>query len=119
MGINPENDRIRWHLEDMLAYAREAIEIHGGKTVPELESDRKTQLAVIRCLEILGEAANRVPVSFQSGQPGIPWKEIISTRHRLVHGYDSIALEIVQAIVTRELPGLIPKLESLLLAPEA
>lgn len=50
----------------------------------------------------------------QAAFPGIPWKGIISTRHRLVHGYDSVSLDVVAAILERELPDLIPKLETIL-----
>ena len=114
MATDSNEERLRWHLEDMLSYAREALVHFGSKSIIELEADRKTQLAVIRCLEILGEAANRVSIEFQAGNPMIQWKQIISTRHRLVHGYDSINLEIVHTILTRDLPVLIPLLEALL-----
>ena len=108
------HDRLRWHIEDMLAYAREAVRIFGGRDLKAIEEDRTSQLAVIRCLEILGEAANRIPAETRAGWQNIPWKEIISTRHRLVHGYDFISLEVVLAILEKDLPDLIPKLEAIL-----
>jgi len=57
--------------------------------------DRKTQDAVIRNLEVIGEAANKLSPEFHSSQPDIPWIDIIGMRNRLIHGYLTVDLNIV------------------------
>lgn len=62
---------------------------------PILGADEKTRYAVIRCLEIVGEAVKRIPEDFQQSHPDIPWKSMAGTRDRLIHGYDVVDSEIV------------------------
>jgi uncharacterized protein with HEPN domain len=109
-----EASRHRWYFEDMLEYAEESISILAQRTLPELEKDRISQLALMRCLEVFGEAANRIPFEHRTQYPGIPWKEAVSTRNRLVHGYDAVRLDIVHSIISQELPNLIPVLKKIL-----
>jgi uncharacterized protein with HEPN domain len=71
-------------------------------------------LAIVRCLEILGEAANRVSEEARGELPDFPWRDIVAMRNRLIHGYFDIDPDIVWSTVTRELPGLLPLLESLI-----
>ena len=68
--------------------------------------DDKTVDSVIRSLEIIGEAANRLPESFRQRHPEIPWRRIVGLRNRVIHGYFDVDLELVWAIVQRELPNL-------------
>jgi uncharacterized protein with HEPN domain len=100
-------------LRHMLEYAREARELMGNKTRADLDSDRTLGLAVLRCLEIVGEAANRIPESVRQRYPQIPWPQIIGTRNRLVHGYDLVDYDIIWSTVTEDLPPLIAELEKI------
>lgn len=95
----------------MLAHAREALAIIDGRSRADLDIDRLLNLAVERLLEILGEAANRVPKEQQLLYPEIPWPQIISLRNRLIHSYDSIDLNILWEFVTEDLPGITVTLE--------
>jgi uncharacterized protein with HEPN domain len=63
-------------------------------------------LALVRLLEIIGEAARRVSVGLRESHPEIPWAEIAGTRDRLIHGYFDVDLDIVWGIVTQDLPAL-------------
>ena len=65
-------------------------------------------------VEIIGEAANRVPEDFQEDHPEIPWAQIIGMRNRLIHGYDDVDLNFLWSVVQDDLPGLIVQLEKLL-----
>jgi uncharacterized protein with HEPN domain len=67
----------------------------------------------VRLLEVLGEAANRIPSDEQKRHSEIPWSEIIGLRNRLIHGYDSIDLDILWQIVSEDLPLLIQALEKI------
>jgi len=68
----------------------------------------------VRLLEIIGEAANRVPQARQSAHPQIPWAQIVGLRYRLIHGYDAVDLDIVWQIIQQDLPALIITLQEIL-----
>ncbi len=101
-------------LRHMLGYAREAVEMAHGKRRSDLESDRKLNLALVRLLEIVGEAGARMTATERAEYPGIPWEGIIGLRNRLIHGYDNVDFDILWQIVTKDLPPLIESLEKLL-----
>jgi uncharacterized protein with HEPN domain len=101
-------------LRQMLDYAKEAMVISKGKSTQDLTHDRVIGLAVVRLMEIVGEAANRVPHEERSRHPEIPWTQIISLRNRLIHGYDAIDYEILWQIVNNDLAELVFSLESIL-----
>lgn len=67
-------------------------------------SDEKTSDAVIRNLEIIGEAANRLPGEFVRGHSEVNWRQIVGLRHRIVHDYFGVDLEIVWSILQSDLP---------------
>ena len=107
------NERIRLAFKDMLSSARKAIqyynESHGRWREEEMRVD-----ALVRRLEVVGEAAARVPVPDRADYPGIKWREAIGMRQHLAHGYDQVDLDIVEGVLTKELPELIIELERLL-----
>ncbi len=88
----------------MRDHAREAVSLVQGRTRENLESDRLLNLALVRLLEILGEAANRVPAEDRSRYPRIPWSQIVGLRNRLIHAYDQVDFDILWQIVTKDLP---------------
>jgi uncharacterized protein with HEPN domain len=98
----------------MLAYAREAVELMRDRSRADLDIDRALGLAIIRCVEIVGEAASRIPVAIRRRYPKIPWQQLIGMRNRLVHGYDIVDYDIVWSTVAQDLPPLITELEKIL-----
>lgn len=78
-----------------------------GRTRDDLDSDRMLNLALVRLMEIVGEAAARVPAEFRSENPEVPWQDIADLRNRLVHGYDAVDLGVLWAIVHDDLGPLI------------
>ena len=84
-----------------------------GKTREDLDTDRKLNLALVRLLEIVGEAASRTPPEERAQHPQIPWSQIVGLRNRLIHGYDSVDLDILWQILTVDLPALIDALEQI------
>ena len=93
-------------LRQMLEHAEEAISLAEGKSRTDLDTDRTLCLALLKLVEIVGEAARRIPEEEQEKHPGIPWPEIIAMRNRLVHAYDSINLDVLWNIVRKDLPQL-------------
>ena len=101
-------------LRHMLDHAREAVSMAKGKKRADLDADRKLNLSLVRLLEIVGEAAGRIPDEERAHYPDIPWPEIVSLRNRLIHGYDSVDFDILWKIITNDLPSLIKKLEHII-----
>ena len=101
-----------WML-DMLLAARNAVKFAAPLTFPEFENDHLHQLAILKSIEIIGEAASRISEETKTKQPDIPWTEIIGMRNRLVHGYFDIRLDRVWQTVQNDLPPLIAQLEGL------
>jgi uncharacterized protein with HEPN domain len=102
--------RIR-HMTDA---AREAIEFAVGRRREELDSNRMLVLSLVKSVEIFGEAASKVSEETRQAHPAIPWREIVSMRNRLIHGYFDINYDIVWKTVSQELPPLLSALETTL-----
>ncbi len=98
-------------LEDMLAYAREAVALAGGRSGSELAADRIRFLAVSRAVEIVGEAASQIPEDVRQALGGIPFRQAADMRNRLIHGYGFVSSDILANTVREDLPGLIAGLE--------
>lgn len=95
--------------------AGEAIaEFLTGRTRADLNSDRMLPFAMVRAIEVIGEAAVRVSVETRSLAPELPWNAIIAMRNRLIHGYFDIDADIVWVTAISEVPALLPKQRSLL-----
>lgn len=98
--------------KDHLADIQEALEkiqrYIEGYTFEQFVQDSKTQDAVIRNLEIIGEAAKMVSAPLKKRYPEIPWKAMAGVRDRLIHHYFGIDYETVWRIITRELPEISP-----------
>ena len=75
-----------------------------GMTAENFMKDEKTIDAVVRNLEIIGEAANRLPENFTDRHSNIEWRKIIGLRHRIVHEYFGVDLDLVWQIITNNLP---------------
>ncbi len=80
----------------------------------DLDRDRKLNLALVRLVEIIGEAATRVTPEVRSRHPGIPWLDIIGMRNRIVHGYDQVDFDILWDVMELHLPPLITELQRIL-----
>jgi uncharacterized protein with HEPN domain len=68
----------------------------------------------VRLVEVIGEAASRIPEPDRKKWPEIPWRQIIGTRHHLIHGYDAVDPDILWSILTKDLPDLAKTLEQIL-----
>lgn len=98
----------------MLDAAREAAQFVAGRERAELDRDRMFALALVKEIEIIGEAAAKVSDETRARCAGIPWAGITGMRNRLIHGYSSVDLDIVWRTATAELPPLAAALEECL-----
>jgi len=110
--MTQHNDMIR--IRHMLDHAEEAVSLVAGKDKTELQHDRVLELALIRLVEIVGEASARVSSETQAKYPSIPWPQVIGMRNRLIHGYDSVDLNILWDTIEVDLPPLIAELRKIL-----
>ena len=105
------SDLIR--LRHMLDSARDAQIFVRGRTRQELEGDRQLVLALVKAIEIIGEAASQVSAQARAEVSSLPWRNIIDMRHRLVHAYYDVDLDILWNTIEQDLPPLIDVLESI------
>jgi len=98
-------------LAHMLDYARMAQSVSTGRTREHLDTDTLFSLGVVRALEVVGEAANRVSPAGRQRLPNIPWPKIIGLRNRIVHGYDLLDRDVIWGIISNDLQPLIAELE--------
>lgn len=101
-------------LQQILSHAEEAVALAQGKTRADLDTDRMLNLALTRLLEIVGEAAGRMPPEERKNYSHIPWSPMVSLRNRLIHGYDVVDYDILWSVVGSELPPLIVTLKAIL-----
>ena len=106
-------DRVR--LSHMRDAATEALSFVAGKTRDDLDIDRQLVLALVKSIEIIGEAATKTSRGFKTTSTDIPWRDITAMRNRLIHAYFDIDLDILWQTVTTELGPLLENLEALLL----
>ena len=109
--INPRDQSL---LLDMLLAVRDARSFVSGLSRDQFVSSRLHQSAVIRALEVIGEAAGKVSDATASAHVEIPWRDITGMRHRLIHGYADVDLDRVWLTVRDHLPPLAVVLERLL-----
>jgi uncharacterized protein with HEPN domain len=105
---------IRFRLEDIAEYARISLDLLGDSSATEVEADMKTHFALIRAVQVVGEAAAKIPDTYRTDHAQIPWRRAINMRNILVHAYRQIDLTIVVMSVREDFPPLIADIERLL-----
>ena len=104
-----KHDKIRFmHMLDAIEEARSFVK---NRSRESLDNDRQLVLALIKDIEIVGEAASRISDEAQSASPEIPWASIIGMRNRLIHAYFDINLDILWQTVNQDLPKLAAELK--------
>ena len=105
----PKDDVVR--LRHMLDAACEALAFVHGKERRDLDRDRMLVLALVRCVEIIGEAASHVTAGTQARHSSVPWADIVGMRNRLVHAYYDVDLNRVWDTIKDDLPPLVTELK--------
>lgn len=95
------------YLDDILQHARLAESFIAGMSLAEFIADTKTQFAVIRALEIIGEAARAIPVEIRERFPNVAWPQMVGMRNRLVHAYWGVDAQTVYDTVAVDVPAVI------------
>lgn len=101
------------YLDDLIEALQDARAFVEGMDEGTFHRDRKTHYAVIRALEIAGEATKQIPASLKERAPTIPWRDIAGMRDRLIHGYFGVNLTRVWRVLQDDIPVLQPQLKAL------
>jgi uncharacterized protein with HEPN domain len=102
------------YLENILDSAKQIIEYCEGYDHVKFANSKLVQDAVIRNLEIIGEAAKKLSPDFRTKNPDLPIKEAIGMRNLLVHEYDYVNVDEVWKVIVKDLPSLVKKLEDII-----
>ncbi len=102
-----------FYLTDMIGFAERALKYTEGLSQAEFVQSAITYDATLRNIELIGEAATNIPDDVRQAHPEVPWRMIIATRNRLIHGYLGIDDDTIWSIVQDELPELIERLSLL------
>lgn len=108
----------RLYVDDMISFAEKVLTYTDGLARPQFEASGLTYDATVRNLELIGEAATRIPTSVRKVAPHVQWREIISMRNRLIHGYLGIDNDTLWSIIQDDIPPLIEQLEALKMAAD-
>ena len=108
-GSRPSAD----YLHDIRSAAAKAIEFLGSSCLADFQADEKTMFAVVRALEIIGEATKRIPEDLSRQHPEIPWRAMAGIRDKLIHDYVSVNAEVVWKTVREDLPMLLEQLSKI------
>jgi uncharacterized protein with HEPN domain len=104
----------RLHLEDILEAIGKIERYSAGMDFEQFQADEKTADAVVRNLEIIGEASRHIPREVQERNPNIPWDKMRGIRNVLVHEYFRVSLPIIWQTLKEDLPPLVPLLSEVL-----
>ncbi len=102
------------YVKDILEYMERAEEHTRGLNFERFLRDSKTCDAVIRCLEVIGEATKNIPDEIRNKYPPIPWRDMAGMRDKIIHGYFRVDFEAVWLVVKEEIPVLKPLIKKLL-----
>ncbi len=101
-------------IRDIIESMERVISYRDGILYKEFTQDYKTQDAIIRNIEIMGEAVKSLSEKVKKENSDIPWKNIAATRDKLIHDYFGVNLDIVWNIIKKEMPELLPKIKRIL-----
>lgn len=101
-----ERIKDKGRLEHILAAIERAERFSAGMSLDELRQDELTYFAVVKCIEIVGEASYMLTTEFREAHPQTIWRDIIAMRHVLVHGYYQVSAKQVWKVVNEDLPTL-------------
>ena len=109
-----EPNRDKGRLEDIVSYSANVIEFVNGKSFEEFTSNKLLYFAVLKNVEIIGEAAYMLSLEFKDAHPELPWNEIVAMRHVLVHGYSNISDRNLWVTATEDIAPLKQQVEEYL-----
>jgi uncharacterized protein with HEPN domain len=108
---SPRQREWRFYVDDMVAFANTVVSYTAGLDQTSFVGDRRTYDAALHNLELIGEAAFHLPQEIREQNPGIPWRLVIATRNRLIHGYLGIDDDTLWTIIRDDVPQRLAELQ--------
>ncbi|MCS7096810.1 MAG: DUF86 domain-containing protein [Candidatus Bathyarchaeota archaeon] len=102
------------YVEDIIEAMNDALNFVDEMEYASFVEDKKTVYAVLRALEIIGEAVKKLPKELREHYPKVPWKEMAGMRNKLIHGYFGVDLKRVWRTIKEDIPKLKPLFEEIL-----
>ena len=93
-------------LRQIVEFADEVAALVTTRAREDLVTNREFRRALERCVELIGEAATRLPEGWRVKHPEIPWRQIIAMRNVMIHGYDEVVDEVLWDVATKDVPHL-------------
>jgi len=93
-------------VRDISDAALKVYEFTNGMDLASFQRDERTVFAVVRALEVIGEAANRIPNTVQERYPNVPWRDMVDMRNKVIHDYFGVDVEVVWRTVCEDIPPL-------------
>jgi uncharacterized protein with HEPN domain len=103
----------RFYLSDMIAFSEKVLSYTDGLDRGAFEANTMRFDATVRNLELIGEAARNIPETIRDAAADVPWRMIIATRNRLIHGYLGIDNDTLWSIIQDDIPNLLERLQTL------
>lgn len=101
-------------LRDIMEAMQRVISYTKNSSYEEFMDDTKTQDAVLRNIEVIGEATKGLSTSFKKSHPAVPWRDMSGMRDKVIHHYFGINYDIVWNVAKEQMPQLVPRIESIL-----
>ncbi|MCF7877814.1 MAG: DUF86 domain-containing protein [Candidatus Omnitrophica bacterium] len=108
-----KNRDLRDYLSDLIEACQDILSFTKGMSYDNFIQDKKTINAVVRSLEVIGEASKNMPIHFRENYPNIPWKQMAGMRDKLIHEYFGIDKEMVWQVIGRHIPHILPLLKKI------
>ena len=99
---------LRDYINDLIEACEDILSFTMGMSYSDFAQDKRTVNAVIRSLEVIGEATKNLPVSFRNNYPDIPWKQMAGMRDKLIHEYFGVDKQMVWQVVEKHIPNTLP-----------
>ena len=103
----------RDYLQDIVDSINDIESFTGDMDFDSFREDRKTIYAVIRCIEVLGEATKKIPKSIKDRYPSIPWQEMVGMRNKMIHEYFGVNVRILWETAREDIPSLKPLIQEI------
>ena len=96
------------YINDIIENMEKALKFCEGLEYREFQKDEKTYYAVIRCIEIIGEAVKNIPAGIKRKHSDVPWKDMAGMRDKLIHFYFGVDPNMVWCVLKEDMPELLP-----------